>query len=336
MSRKQKSEDIDVGLSIESLEPSAAVAIARTKIRKFLTEIIIDKKTDVIISTLRKGSWIIDDFLKIKELDIRHFSANSKLDCEEFNGKHILIFDDSVHTGKSIRETLEKTEKFENVRVGCIVINDETKQEIEATGVSVTSLESFKDYTLYGKGGELIPGCQAYYYAHFMIPYVSNLSVNYSPDYVNLSLILESSSSKELETIISCAINGIQGVERKEFYEVDRTANTMRASVPINKEYLDRYLMSELGATYEPDISKLRVSATVYRNYSEIVITPMFCPICDDIQGIIMEDLPFILSKKFIKEACGDTIATLEKAGYKVREKGLIIGTVGNNESETR
>ena len=62
--RRLSSKNKDTVSSIEDIEPPAVVTLASTEIRKFLRNTIAKRKTDIIISTIRKGSWIIDDILR--------------------------------------------------------------------------------------------------------------------------------------------------------------------------------------------------------------------------------------------------------------------------------
>ena len=71
-------------------------------------------------------------------------------------------------------------------------INDGALKKIKEKEIEVEYLEKFEEYTSYDeKSRELTPGCQAYYYTFFMIPYISSLSVNHSPDYTSLSVIVD-------------------------------------------------------------------------------------------------------------------------------------------------
>lgn len=212
------------------------------------------------------------------------------------------------------------------------MINNEALKKIKKEGVEVEYLEKFKEYTTYDEeSGELTRGCQAYYYTFFMIPYIKGLSVNYSPDYRSLSVIVEGGSSKELQAMIDSVVgvisikNDLVYEKKNDLYEVDNTKYTRRASLGIDESYLEEYL-SELKAPYEIDILKLRISASAYRDYSEIVVTPMLCPICDDVAGVDMEGLPFYLSGKFINEHREKIISGLKNGGFNVLRNSVMPG----------
>lgn len=333
--RRLSSKNIDTVPSIEKIEFPATVAVACAEVRRFLMEIITKENTDVIISTLRKGSWIIDDILRVYGLNITHFT-NKRLEevpKEDLFDKHILVFDDSIHEGKSIINILSKINMPCSVRVACIAINDEAVEKIEKEGIDLVYLERFRDYTKYGDNGELVPGCQTYYYAYFMIPYISNLSVNYSPDYKSLSIIVKGGLPKDLTTMTDSVVSVLTENVENDSYEVDSTMYTRRVSLSIDKEYMGLHL-SELKIPYETDLSKLRVSASICGGFSEIVITPMLCPICEDVEGVYMKGLPFYLSEKFIEDYRNKITDRLRKNGFDILQQQIIIGTAGSNETQ--
>lgn len=317
--------------SIEDIEPPAAVAVACAEIRRFLTDVITKKDTDVIISTLRKGSWIIDDILRVRNLKTVHYTNGNidEIPFDDLSDAHILVFDDSVHTGQSITDLLSRIGELRNVRVACIAINDGAVKEVEKRGVSVEYFERFRDYALYGDRGELIPDCQAYYYTYFMIPYISNLSVNYSPDYKSLSIVIWGSSPKDLKLMTDSVVNAIECDGQNDSYVVDSTQYTRRVSLIIGEDCLESCL-SDLKIPHETDTSKIRVSASAYGKYSEIVVTPMFCPICGEIDEIDIGGLPFFLSERFIRSYCERIMDSLTKSGLCVVQRKIIIGTAGN------
>jgi len=334
MKRKLSQKNVDTVPSIEDIETPAAVVLASMEIRKFLRDLITKKETDVIISTRRKGSWIIDDTLKTSDLEIKHYTNDDIQNIPPLNivGKNVLIFDDSIHKGKSTLNILSKIKGYKDVRVACITTNDEALERIEKKKVKVEFLEKFKEYAAYdGKSKELIPGCQTYYYTFFMIPYISSLSVNYSPDYKSLFVEVRGGSSKTLESMTESVIDAIGGADGDDLYEVDNTMYTRRVSLRIGEEYLERYL-SDIGVPYEMDISKLRISVSVYKSHSEIVVTPMLCPICDDVADVDMQNLPFYLSGRFIAENREKIIDTIKNKGFDIVREYVRTGTSEDNE----
>lgn len=326
------SSDVDAVPGVEEIEAPAAVAVACEEIHGFLTDVLIRRKTDVIISTLRKGSWIIDDFLKIRDLKILHYTNKEleKIPYADLSDKNVLVFDDSIHSGDSVNAVLSKVRGHRNICVGCIAINEEALSALKKRGFEVKFLKSFMDYKSCGCNQELLPGCQQYFYTYFIIPYISNLSVNYSPDYKSLSLMVEGGSQKTLKPMTDSVVRAIKKSCQNDLYEVDNTVYTRRVSLNIDRECMDTYL-SELGIPYEMDLSKLRISASLYKNYSEVVVTPMFCPICESVEGTDMDDLPFLLSERFIRDHCENIIGSLKENGFDVVQNNIIIGTAGNN-----
>jgi len=331
--RRLSAKNTDTVPSIEYIESPAAVSIASTEIRKFLKRIITGKDTDLIISTVRKGSWIIDDILRTCRLNLKHYTNQNIKDVSlsDLEGKSILIFDDSVKTGESILTILSEMTGYRHVRAACIMINDDALKTFRERGIDVDYLERFKEYASYNNdNGELAQGCQAYYYAYFMIPYISTLSVNYSPDYKSLSLIIKGGSTKDLKNMTDLVAKTIMEDRGGDIHEVDSTLYTRRISFNIDVKYLEGRLL-DLNVPYESDLSKIRVSASIYKDFSEIVVTPMFCPICDDVKGLDMKSLPFLLSEGFISDYCKKTVACLTKNGFDIIRKRVMTGTSGDN-----
>ena len=123
--------------------------------------------------------------------------------------------------------------------------------------------------------------------------------------------------------------------DKDVFYEVDSTMYTRRVSLVIDEKYLEKYL-SNLEIPYETDISKLRISASAYSDCSEIVVTPMFCPICDDVASVEMENILFYLSEKFISEHRVKIIGRLKENGFTVIKDNLIPHTADDSERQQR
>jgi len=335
--RKLSSDNIDTVPSIEDIESPAAVSIAAEEIRKFLKRVVTANNTDVIISTMRKGSWIIDDLLRIDDLKIKHYTNEMipYVISSEPKDRRILIFDDSVRTGNGITTILSSFGGYDHVRVACIVINEKALETIEKNGVSVDYLEKFKEYTSFGGNGELLSGCQAYYYAYFMIPYISALSVNYSPDYRSLSITVAGGSPRDLRTLTDLVAKTFSDDEKEEVHEIDRTMYTRRLSVSVDGKRFGKYL-SDLGITYETDLSKLRISASVYKDRSEVVVTPVFCPICYDVDGVDMKDLLLLISERFIDDNRERIIGSLNKKGFNVVHCDIITGAACTDKIQKR
>lgn len=71
----------------DSWQNSESVRLSALSINSFLKSTIDDEKPDLIISELRKGSWIIDSYLQINGLCIPHKSSKSGLSSEDYEGK---------------------------------------------------------------------------------------------------------------------------------------------------------------------------------------------------------------------------------------------------------
>jgi len=265
-------------------------------------------------------------------MNAKHYTNECVKDIPSscLNDKDVLVFDDSIHTGKSVTDILSGIPGSSRVRVACVMINDEALEALKKKDIAVEYLEKFKEYTSYDGNKELSQGCQAYYYVYFMIPYISTLSINYSPDYKSLSLMIRGGSSKDLKKMTDPIIGAVNGVDEDDVYVVDDTLYTRRISFSIDGKYLDDFL-NDLDVPHEIDQSKIRVSASVYKDYSEIVITPMLCPICVDTEGVDAEKLPLMISERFIRDHCEKISEILTENGFEITWRRIVKGTADHN-----
>jgi hypothetical protein len=280
--RKPVPGDVDTATELEEIISPETQIVARSEIYPFLKTTIENTNPEIIISTLRKGSWIIEDFIRnnpsIKK--IKHITTYES-DCEDLSGKSILVFDDSIRSGDGIKKTVEKSiTTAKSVTVACIAINKRAKNNIKSWGnISILYLKSFDTYKTYDDKGALEVGCQTYYYIHCMMPYISSISVNHSPHYNSLSIKLEGNTANELSQIIDCIINSTDGLilSPDSTHCVDGYIGTVRKAIDIDWNYVIDNIID-----CEKDIAKLRISGSAYDGYLEIIVTPMICPRCSD------------------------------------------------------
>ncbi|MDR3282172.1 MAG: phosphoribosyltransferase [Candidatus Methanoplasma sp.] len=315
----------DVAPSVEEVVNPITQIIARCEIQDFLRKTLDDVKPDAIVSTLRKGYWIIEDFIRAYGLEesLVHVTTDG-VDDGILEGKSILIFDDSIHTGNGIEGTVKKAVELSKkpVHVACITINREAYDKIQSLGhVDIIHLKIFDEYLKFNKN-EFLPGCQAYYYFHYMVPYISTLSVNDSPDFCGLRLRIEGSSVDKLSPMMDCILNSLKHLTSSDGdHNRDSYIGTKRVSVDLDWDKVSDHMEA-----FEKDIAKVRISASVRPNCSELVLTPMICPRCSDgdVNNTGVEHLLFTTSEDFINRNANVVQKELEAHGFHVISSDLI------------
>ena len=286
----------------------------------------IPEDTDLVISTVRKGSWIIEDFIRRSGRRIHNITSAENLPRDN-NYTNILLFDDSIRTGRTILD-LYKSIQCKNeegactktIGVCCLTINEKAMNKLKKGGIKdIRYLKIFEDYERYRTDGkkemELAPDCQSYYYSHFIIPYVSGLSFNYSPDYQSLSITIKSDSSENMEDVIGTILDSIKE-HVTETSTVYRDTQTIRESAELYPEFTAEILRSVYASSFEPDMGKIRISATTLSGYIEVVITPIVSYVIktdDDLNDLLLR-----CSDEIISQNEKGIIDALESKGYVV------------------
>jgi hypoxanthine phosphoribosyltransferase len=322
--RESIPSDSDMPSNLEEVTNLYTQMITRGGIQSFLQKILGDVKPDVVISTLRKGYWIMEDFMRAYEIDATHMITDD-VKPEDLRGKSVLIFDDSIHTGKGIKDAVKKVEMLTQspVHVACIAINREAYDSIKSMEhVDVTYLKMFDEYAKFERN-EFSPGCQAYYYLYYMVPHISTLSVKDSPDFCSLRLRFKKSSTDAMSKMVDCVLESLKDlILPDEVHRIDSYFGTERRSAGLDWEKA-----SGRVEAFEKDIAKIRISVAAYPNYSELVLTPMICPKFpeDSVNdNIDIEHLLFITSEDFINTNVSVVLKGLEISGFQVISCELI------------
>ena len=287
----------------------------------------IPKDTDLIISTVRKGSWIIEDYIRRTGKRIRNITSTEPFPKGYENAK-ILFFDDSVHKGRTIlemyrnipRTTINNKLCETNATVCCIAINEEAVKDLNSNGIkNICYLKLFKSYEEYRIEGsedkELIAGCQSYYYSHFIVPYISGLTFNYSPDYRSLSIRIKSDTSVNLEKILRTVFDSIRNYTM-EITELYRDTITIRKVAELTTAFTDEILKGLCTAPFESDMGKIRVSAIAYKGRIEIVVTPIVSYRINTDEDL--HDLLFRCSDEIISKVENGIRSALENEEYTI------------------
>lgn len=289
----------------------------------------IPDDTALIVSTVRKGSWIIEDYIRRRGRRLCNITSNEPFPTE-YDGGKIVLFDDSIHTGETIDELYRKISNTEqghilperDTTVCCIAINEGALSRLNTTGIyDVRYLRMFKTYEDYivtnGKERELAPDCQSFYYSHFIIPYISGLSFNYSPDYRSLSITLKDDTSADLRDIADTVLCALDGYSIGA-YDLYQDTRIIRRSAELEPGFTSEVLKEFCSAPFETDMGKIRISVISWDGKTEIVITPIVSYVIrtdDDLSDLLVR-----CSEKIIKRIKSDIMLGLENKRYNVLE----------------
>ena len=294
--------------------------LSKNEVTHYLDEAISDD-VGLIISTVRKGSWIIEDYLRRTERKIPNITSH-ELSQEGMVATNILLFDDSIHTGNSIMELHQKIPNGCTVKVVCLAINDDATRMLTSHGIDdircLRSFQSYESFRMDGEGEkELLPDCQSYYYSHFIIPYISGLSFNYSPDYRSISIRIASDTSDNMDGIMGTVLDSIDGITT-ESYPLYRDSSILRVSAELTSEFITDLLHGVCEAPFEYDMGKMRISVTVWAGCIELVITPIISfriKTDDDLEGFLSR-----CSDNAITEVEGIITERLGIQGYTIMD----------------
>lgn len=289
----------------------------------FLDENIPDD-TGLVISTVRKGSWIIEDYVRRRDRSLSNITSNEQLPSGYGSGR-IVLFDDSIHSGRTIeglyRELVDAGDGRippGSITVCCIAINADALARLNAAGMDdVRYLRLFKTYEDYvvrdGRQQELTSDCQSFYYSHFIIPYISGLLFNYSPDYESLSISVKNDTSSNLEEIADIVVEALDDILTRvdTLYQDTRV---IRRSAELSSEFASRMLGTYYSEPFETDMRKIRVSVVSWNGRAEIVITPIVSYIIKT--DADLSDLLVRCSENIIGDVREKVISKLESGGY--------------------
>lgn len=321
--------ETDVATSIDEsngLSEDTAVRLSVGQVHSFLDH-AIDDDVDIIVSTLRKGSWIIEDYRRIRQLRIRHVSMGEVREAD-IRGKNVILFDDSIHTGKSLCKPSVVVKGASKLKILSLAINNDAVmglKEVYGMDADIESMKVFERYVEYNGNGELVKTCQAYFYAYSIVPYIENLTVSYSPDFPSLSIVVSGSSQDMMRDLAETVIDSIPG------NGPPATISRGRNSYRLAKELDDRQvasLVKGLDVDFDNDMQKIRVSVSIYSTVSEIVITPIICPRSRGFSEMDARALPATLSTRFIESCCHGVWTALKENGYEVIDSTMVTGAI--------
>jgi hypothetical protein len=238
----------------------------------FLAGLLIGEQYDTVVAVDRKGERIMRSFFE-KMDSSRLPTLISDNDCEgiHVSGKRVLVFDDSIHTGKTILCRLEEVAAHRpaSLSIGCLLINRYSRNKILARFPRATVLScrpTFKTYALQRKA-----------YLEWEMTYLDGLEVKDNPDSVQLHI---RSRCLDLRKVYSATVAAAKEVmDVVEFHPI-------RSSIVLpNHRSITFILRSDsnlfpehLRPICEHDLPKVRCFVTRWAKASEITFMPLINP----------------------------------------------------------
>lgn len=272
----------------------------RTKVSCFLVRIVEENSIDTVLSIARKGTWMIDDALRtfLKSKGIIHLSFGTDLKFPE--KARVMVFDDSVNTGRRMSEAIDMVldSDPESVTAATLAITtdslDVLKGRYEGRNVGfepMRVLESYKDFNAYS---ELRPGCQSYYFATAILPYVNTLDSNRNPGFYNWVIWIDGSADPD------SVFERVRAYMEGEGW----TLNPYTKGVAFDNARLISF--DRCGGTgFERGhggFSKVRFSLVDVEGGWELSVSPIMCfdneAVCDE----VVDDHYLDLSGEFVRE----------------------------------
>lgn len=306
-------ESVTDGSRIEddSWQNSSSVNVSALAINSFLGKTISELKPDLIISELRKGSWIIDTYLQVNGLSIPHKSSESVLSEEDYEGKKVMIFDDSVHTGSSVMDIFDRIKGSCDASICCIALNTDAMRLFKKHGIDVRGrvryFRSFKKYREY-ESNHLTEDCQSYFYTYVMIPYIGWLIVNQSPDFTVCRAIVEYDDKTSLDNIAKAIYEALD-IDFSFCNVVSSSRMALRYSAPMDDSVYDYVRLNDV----EKEYAKLRISVAELHQSLFVTITPIISFMTSD--GCSKEQLMYAPGERYLTDNETKIKETLNRIG---------------------
>ena len=271
----------------------------RSKVSEFLIGIVERYSVDTVVSMPRKGTWMIDDAITtfLGSRDVKHLSFGT--DCDLMSGARVMIFDDSINTGRGVSEAIDWTLGFspEEIVVASLAITEDTLRDLrdayETNGVHFEPMSTFGPYTDFNARGGLRPGCQNYFFAVAILPYVNTLCSNRNPGFCNWVIRLYGTRDWEpvfesIKRYMECIGGIINPYERRVAFD-----NARRMTFDMVSE-------SDAPTKGATGFSKVRFSLIEADDHMELSVAPIICPDVID-EGVPIDEVIMEMSVRFVE-----------------------------------
>ena len=274
--------------SIDQLINKNKYPLIEKEINDYLKRIIERNIGNIhtIISIDRKGSWILHEFFhENPELSKFNLLTDNRLKSNKIKGLNILLFDDSLRSGRTILSRINEIMKFSpnSIQLFCLLINNEAINNIKEFFPDI-KIDWHKFFSTYEKQQEE--------YMKWEITYLSGLRIKDNPDYPILKLV---TSYKDLNSIYDNFVLSLKKVvkifDRFTIESIASTKNSLDISIDI-KTNDTTPLKPYKSIISEIDGYKIRCYMAVYGDITEIRIVPLLNPRYDPTKCNIWKKYP--------------------------------------------
>jgi len=255
------------------VEPSRFQEIS-SEVNYFLAALLLGgRKFETVVAVDRKGKRIMRSFFQKNPRFLKGTVLISDNDCERKHVLHkrVLVFDDSIHTGKTIigrfREIMRH--RPSELSIGCLLINGYSRKMIlaEFPMASMYSCKPpFKTYALQRKT-----------YLEWEMTYLDGMEVKDNPDCVEFVMRSSCTDVKKVyDAVVSSAIESMDVVKSHEIKSSTRVPNHRSVTFILRKD--PRIFPEHLRPICEHDLPKIRCFVTAWEKETEISFMPLINP----------------------------------------------------------
>jgi len=246
------------------------------RIRKLLKASIT--QIDTIVTGDRKGTNILTDFLfDNPHLNKFNIATDNRWRWEsksQIRGMKILIFDDSVHSGRTIIKLVKKLYRggAKEISIACLLINQKAIRSIRREFPHIKIHPIIMPFTKYG--------AQQKYYTTELIGYLSGIRNKRNPDFPILKFRLAFGDKTKLQTLIESVLRRHYPII--EIITIDSIADK-KGAISVTVEFDPNSIFSkrlkDIIRTELPDLSaKMRFNIIATNAHCDITFTSIFSP----------------------------------------------------------
>lgn len=97
----------DLPKSLDGLCSLDSYLRVNNSIKKFITDEIHNRHPDIIVTIARKSGRILDTLFESNKACGIRIIEDGRISFSDIDGKKVMIFDDSIHTGDSVKKCIE-------------------------------------------------------------------------------------------------------------------------------------------------------------------------------------------------------------------------------------
>ncbi len=248
----------------------------KERIYSFLRQNICDcePQPDLVVAAERKGMRILKDFARELGTDIEIIS-DLDLETKVLIGRHVLVFDDSIHTGNKIMSIMEKISQMSpsSIRRASIMTNVEAESRIVIAYADVPSTVCQNEFSSYEEQYEV--------YQNWFLTFLSGIIVKGNPDYPVLHLRIVEKDAEDLMKELSEIL--YRDFSACEDYPVESLSDLRGcASRTFVLENCGICVPEQFRQMVEDELAKVRCLVVDERDGADLHIVPMLSPRYDN------------------------------------------------------